>query len=223
MRGFNSGISASMVVPTHCLGATSRGRLTTRYVRSVSTSFMGGIGRNSVVITRGGFNYNSSHRRTPVTVGTDNVSYMVTSAFTEVFCHGSVGVNLPVLRYSRTTGSVGRNSAISMGFSANIVAGRAANGACRTRPFPRFVRGVVGGNNLVGSVVWSISFSLWLWRGGGQRALGVDLPCFLMVFAYGCHRSFQPLRFKSSRCYHSLCEWPYGRRRKIWGVHFRPT
>lgn len=105
-----------------------------------------------MVITRTGFNYNSSERRTPVTVGTDNVSYMVTSAFTEVFCEGTVGVNLPVLRYSRTTGRVGRNSRIRISFGSNMVASIAANGDCGTRPFPSFVRGVVTGNNLLGSV-----------------------------------------------------------------------
>lgn len=155
IRGCNSRISASIVVPTECLGSSSPGSLTTRYVRSVSGRFMGGMGRNSVVITNMGFNYNSSERRTPLTVGTTNISYMVTGGFTEVFCEGTLGVNLPVLRYPRTNSRVRRNSRISMSFSDNMVASGAANGDCQTRPFPPFVRSVVGGNKLLSSLGWS--------------------------------------------------------------------
>lgn len=100
-------------------------------------------------MTKGGFNYNSSERRTPRVVGTVNIRYIVTGSFTEVFFHGSVGGKLLLVRRPSLCSSVGRNSRVAMIVGRRISCG---NGRCPVTSLPRGLVDVVRTNNLMGTV-----------------------------------------------------------------------
>lgn len=144
-----SSVSASVVVPARCLtlGAVSSvGRCKFDPLHPRLTKRVRG---NSVVITKGGFKYKSSERRTPRVVGTLKVRYIVTGSFTEVFFHGSVGGNLLLVRRPSLCSSVGRNSAVS------IIVGRrmsCGNGRCPVTSLPGGLVDVVRTNKLMGTV-----------------------------------------------------------------------
>ncbi len=119
-----------------------------RYVRKLSPSFGGGYGGNSFVITKAGFKYKSSERRTPVTLGNTKMSTMVTRSFTEVFCEGTAGIKVPLLRTPKVDGLVRSKRRVRMSVRGTAVGSRGKR-AVAFGGLPPFVLRVLRRNNLV--------------------------------------------------------------------------
>lgn len=135
---------------SRCLLLPGLSRVGNRTFRSLSPSFSGGMGPKSFIMNKRGFKYNSSERRTPNILGTLKMRTIMTGSFTQVFCEGSVGVNLPMVIYGSLPSRMGAKSGVILRVSRKAI--RTGKGACSYAGLPRCVRGVLGRNNLVTSL-----------------------------------------------------------------------
>lgn len=143
---FNSRVSASILTPNPCVGGPLT-RLTQRYVRTISPNFTAHIHPNSVIINNINFNVNSSHRRTIRTLLRLNINTIITGNFTQVFCHGTLGLKLPTLIYRSLR--TDRNSRLRTEPIRNHVVGRAQHHRCTYRPVPNTLVRIITTNKLV--------------------------------------------------------------------------
>lgn len=146
---YGDNIDTDVIIPARYLSTSVPEELAPHCMEDIDASFAGAVRKGDVVVAGANFGCGSSREHAPLALVGAGVSCVVASSFARIFFRNAINVGLPIFECPEASEATRKGDELEVDMETGTVRNLTRSQTWTARPFPPFLRELIGLGGLV--------------------------------------------------------------------------
>lgn len=145
---YGDNVDTDVIIPARYLVTSDEKSLAAHCMEDIDASYAGGVVRGDMIVAGNNFGCGSSREHAPIAIKGSGASCVIAKSFARIFYRNAINIGLPILECAEA-GRISKDDVIEADLAKGIITNRTKGETYSAKPFPEFLRNLIGLGGLV--------------------------------------------------------------------------
>ena len=146
---YGDNIDTDVIIPARHLSTSVPEELAPHCMEDIDASFAGAVQKGDIMVAGSNFGCGSSREHAPLALLGSGVSAVVAGSFARIFFRNAINVGLPIFECPEAAAATQKGDELEVDLEKGVIINKTRNLSWTARPFPPFLRELIGLGGLV--------------------------------------------------------------------------
>ncbi|NLL36320.1 MAG: 3-isopropylmalate dehydratase small subunit [Fretibacterium sp.] len=146
---YGDNIDTDVIIPARYLSTSLPEELAPHCMEDIDAGFAGVVSKGDIMVAGNNFGCGSSREHAPLALLGAGISCVVARSFARIFYRNAINVGLPIFECPEAEEGTQKGDELEVDLEKGLILNRTRNVSWTARPFPPFLRELIGLGGLV--------------------------------------------------------------------------
>ena len=146
---YGDNVDTDVIIPARYLNSSNAAELAAHCMEDIDSEFVKKIRPGDIVVALKNFGCGSSREHAPLVLKESGVSLVIASTFARIFYRNAINIGLPILECEEAANRINPGDVLQVDIETGGIKNLTSNEIFYARPFPEFMRKIIGCGGLV--------------------------------------------------------------------------
>ena len=146
---YGDNVDTDVIIPARYLSTSAPEELAPHCMEDIDETFAEGVRRGDILAAGNNFGCGSSREHAPIAIAGAGISCVVAASYARIFFRNAINVGLPIFECSEAADAIEKGDLVEVNLETGAITNITKNKTWTARPFPPFLRDLIGAGGLV--------------------------------------------------------------------------
>ncbi len=146
---YGDNVDTDVIIPARYLSTSVPEELAPHCMEDIDVSFAASVQKGDILVAGNNFGCGSSREHAPIALAGAGISCVVAASFARIFFRNAINVGLPILECPEAASGIEKGDTLEIDLEKGTIVNKTRNTTYTARPFPAFLRELIGVGGLV--------------------------------------------------------------------------